>query len=135
MNRPQVYLCPHHPEHTSHLPCHPIPPGCPRPWALAALLHAWNLHWSSMLPTVMHMFQCYSLKSSYPCLLPPSPKVHSLHLCLFCCLSYRVIVTIFLNSIYLCYYTVLVFFFLTYFTLYNRLVSSTSLELIQMHSF
>ena len=39
----------------------------------------------------------YSLKSSHPCLLPQSPKVCSLHLCLFCCLAYRVIVTIFLQ--------------------------------------
>ena len=31
-----------------------------------------------------------------------SPKVCSLRLCLFCCLAYRVIVTIFLNSIYMC---------------------------------
>ena len=31
------------------------------------------------------MFQCYSLKSSHPCLLPLSPKVCSLHLCIFCC--------------------------------------------------
>ena len=38
------------------------------------------------------MFQCYSLKSSQPCLLPQSPKVCYLHLCLFCCLSYRIIV-------------------------------------------
>ena len=68
------------------------------------------------------MFQCYSLKSSHPRLLPQSPKVCSLHLCLFCCLAYGVIVTIFLNSIYMHYYTVLVFFFLTYFTLYNRLL-------------
>ena len=30
----------------------------------------------------------------------------------------QVIVTIFLNSIYMCQYTVLVFLFLTYFTLY-----------------
>ena len=44
------------------------------------------------------MFQCYSLKSSHSCLLPQSPKVCSLHLCLFCCLAYRVIVAIFLNS-------------------------------------
>ena len=29
-------------------------------------------------------------------------KSCSLHLCLFCCLAYRVIVTIFLNSIYMC---------------------------------
>ena len=37
-----------------------------------------------------------------PCSLPQSPKDCSIHLCLFCCLSYRVIVTIFLNSIYMC---------------------------------
>ena len=36
--------------------------------------------------------------------LPQSPKDCSIHLCLFCCLAYRVIVTIFLNSIYLLVY-------------------------------
>ena len=36
-----------------------------------------------------------------------------IHLCLFCYLAYRVIVTIFLNSIYMHQYTLLVFFFLT----------------------
>ena len=40
---------------------------------------------------------------------------------LFCSLAYRVIITSFLNSIYMRYYTVLEFFFLTYFALYNRL--------------
>ena len=54
--------------------------------------------------------------------IPPSPsptesKICSLHLCLFCCLAYRIIVTIFLNSIYVHQYPVLVFLFLTYFTL------------------
>ena len=44
---------------------------------------------------------CYSLKSSHPRLLPQSPKVCSLHPCLFCCLTYRVIITIFLNSTYI----------------------------------
>ena len=48
---------------------------------------------------IIYMFQCYSLKSSHPHLLPQSPKDCSIHLCLFCCLSYKVIVTIFLNSI------------------------------------
>ena len=66
------------------------------------------------------MFQCYSLKSSHPHLLPQSPKVCSLHLCLFRCLIYRVIVTIFLNSVCMHWYTVLLVFFLAYFTLYNR---------------
>ena len=58
-------------------------------------------------------------------IIPPSPSPtefkSSLHLCLFCCLAYRVIVTVFLNSIYMHSYTVLVFLFLTYFSLYNRL--------------
>ena len=33
--------------------------------------------------------------------LPQSPKDCSIHLCLFCCLAYRVVITIFLNSIYM----------------------------------
>ena len=57
--------------------------------------------WTGDLVYIIYMFQCYSFKSSHPRLLPQSPKVCSLHLCLFCCLAYRVIVTIFLNSIYM----------------------------------
>ena len=48
------------------------------------------------------MFQCSSLKSSHLPLLQQSPKFCSLHLCLFCCLAYRVIITIFLNLVYMC---------------------------------
>ena len=70
----------------------PIPLGCPSAPALSGLSHASNLDWSSVSHMVIYMFQCYSLKSSYPYLLPQSPKVCSLHLCLFCCLAYRVIV-------------------------------------------
>ena len=33
--------------------------------------------------------------------LPQSSKDCSIHLCLFCCLTYRVVITIFLNSIYM----------------------------------
>ena len=51
---------------------------------------------------ILYMFQCHSPKSSHPRPLPQSPKDCSIHLCLFCCLAYRVIVTIFLNSIYMC---------------------------------
>ena len=40
-------------------------------------------------------------------IIPPSPsptesRSLSVHLCLFCCLAYRVIVTVFLNSVYMC---------------------------------
>ena len=98
-----------HPETPSHLPPHHNPLGCPRAPAWSALLHALNLHWSSILHMIMYMFQCYSFKSSHHLLLPHSPKVCSLHLCLFCCLAYRVIVTISLNSIYMLVYCIGVF--------------------------
>ena len=104
-----------------HFPPHPIPLGHPNAPALSTLSHASNLDWWSVSHMIIYMFQCYSLRSFHPHLLPQSPKDCSIHLCLFCCLAYRVIITIFLNSIYMCYYTVLVFFFLTYFTLYNKL--------------
>ena len=92
---------PHHPEPPSHLPSHAIPLGCPRALSLNALFIALNLDWLSILHMVIYTFQCYFPVSSHPCLLPQSPKVCSLHLCLFCCLAYSIIVTIFLNSIYL----------------------------------
>ena len=92
MNQSQVHISTH-PEPSSRLPPHPIPPGCPRALALSALLHASNLHWSSISHMVIYMFQCPSLKSSHPHLLPQSPRVCSLSLCLFCRLAYRIIVT------------------------------------------
>ena len=91
--------CVPHPDPPSHFPPHAIPQGHPSTSALSTLSHASNLDWQSVSHMVIYMFQCCFLKSSHPCLLPESPKVCSLHLCLFCCLTYRVIVTIFLNSI------------------------------------
>ena len=85
----------------SYLPPHPIPLGCHSALALSALFHASNLDWWSISHMVIHMFQCYSLKSSHPPLLPQSPKICSLYLSLFCCLAYRVIITILINSIYM----------------------------------
>jgi len=73
------------------------------------LLHALNLHWSSILHMVTYVLQCYSLKSSHPHLLPHSSKVCSLYLYCFCCLAYRTIVTIFLNPIYMHQYTISLF--------------------------
>ena len=113
--------CVPHPEPSSYLPPHTLPLGHPSAPALSILYHASNLDWQFVSHIILYMFQCHSPKSSHPCPLPQSPKDCSIHLCLFCCLAYRVIITIFLNSIYMCYYTVLVFFFLAYFTLYNRL--------------
>ena len=93
--------CVPHPEPPPHLPPHPITQGHPSAPALSTLSHASNLEWWSISHMIIYMFQCYSLKSYHPRLLPQSPKVCSLHLCLFCCLAYRVIITIFLYSIYM----------------------------------
>ena len=48
-------------------------------------------------------YTCFNAFSQIipPLPLPQSPKDCSIHLCLFCCLAYRVVVTIFLNSIYM----------------------------------
>ena len=94
--------CVPHPELPSHFPPHPIHQGHPSTPALSTLSHASNLDWWSISHTVIYVFQCYSFKSSHSHLLLQSPKVCSLYLCLFCCLAYKVIITIFLNSIYMC---------------------------------
>ena len=93
--------CVPHPEPPSHLSPHLIPQGHPSAPGLNTLSHASNLDWWSVSHMIIYMFQCYSLKSFHPRLLPQSPKVCSLHLCLFCCLAYSIIITIFLNSIYM----------------------------------
>ena len=85
----------------SHILLHPIPMGCPSAPTLSALFHESDLSWLSISHRVICMFKCYSLKSSNPQLLPQSPKVCSLYLCLFCCLTYKVIVALSLNSIYI----------------------------------
>ena len=115
------FICAPHPEPPSHLPLYPIPLGHPSAPALSTLSHASNLDWWSLSYAIIYMFQCYSLRSSHPHLLPQSPKYCSIHLCLFFCLAYKVIITIFLNSIYMCQYTVLMLLFLVYFILYNGL--------------
>ena len=99
MNQPWVYMCPH-PDPPSHLPPHPIPQGHPTAPALSTLSHASNLNWWSVSYMVIYKFQCHSQ------IIPPLPsptesKSLFLYLCLFCCLAYRVIITIFLNSIYM----------------------------------
>ena len=94
------YTCVPHPEPSSFLPPHTIPLGRPSAPAPGILYRASNLDWRLVSYMILYMFQCHSPKSSLP--LPQSPKDCSIHLCLFCCLAYRVVITIFLNSIYIC---------------------------------
>ena len=95
------YTCVPHPEPSSLLPPHTIPLGRPSAPAPSNQYRASNMDWWLVSYMILYMFQCHSPKSSHPHLLPQSPKDCSIHQCLFCCLIYRVIVTIFLNSIYM----------------------------------
>ena len=89
-----------HPEPCFHLPPRTIPLGHPSAPAPSILYPASNMDWIFVSYMILYMFQCHSPKSSHPLPLPQNPKDCSIHLCLFCCLTYRVIVTIFLNSIF-----------------------------------
>ena len=89
-------MCPPNPEHPS-LP--PIPLGCPRAPALDALLHTSNSHWLSILHMAMYLSQCCSFKSFHPLLLPLSPKVCSLLLCLVCCPVHRIQVALVVKNL------------------------------------
>ena len=91
--------------------------------------------------TVKHPISCIKLRLAirflydiihvskpFSQIIPPSPSPTESKRLFYtsvslCYLVHRVIVTIFLNSIYMHQYTVLVFFFLAYFTMYNRLQS------------
>ena len=96
------YTCVPHPEPSSLLPPHNIPLGRPSAPAPSIQYRASNLDWQLVPSMILYVFQCHSPKSSHPLPLPQSPKDCCIHKCLFCCLVYRVIVTIFLNSIYMC---------------------------------
>ena len=89
-----------HPEPPSLLPPCTIPLGGLSAPAPSIQYHESNLDWWFISYMILYMFQCHSSKSSHPLPLPQSPKDCSIHLCLFCCLVYRVIIIIFLNSIY-----------------------------------
>ena len=85
-----------------NLPPHPIPLGHPSAPAPSTLYPASNQDWRFISYMIIYMFQCHFPISSHPRPLPQNPKDCTIHLCLFCCLAYRVIVIIFLNSIYMC---------------------------------
>ena len=99
MNLPRVYMCsqsltplpppsPYHPSGSSQCTSPKLPVSCIEPGRVIHFLYdIIMICFNAILPNHTHA----------P--LPQSPKDCSIHLCLFCCLAYRVIVTIFLNSI------------------------------------
>ena len=89
------------PEPPSHLPPHTISLGHLHAPAPSMLYPASDIDWRFNSYMIVYMLECHSPKSSHPLPLPLSPKVHCTHLCLFPCLAYRVVIAIFLNSIYM----------------------------------
>ena len=89
-----------HPEQPPPLLPRTIPLGHPSAPAPSILYLVPNLDWWFISYMILYMFQCHSPKSSHPLPLPQSPKYCLIHLCLFCCLPYRVIVTILNGSFY-----------------------------------
>ena len=87
-------------EHPLPPPSHNIPLGHPHAPAPSMLYPASDIDWWFNSYMIVYMLECQSPKSSHP--LPLSPKVRYTHLCLFSCLAYRVVIAIFLNSIYMC---------------------------------
>ena len=95
------FTCVPHPDSPLPPPSPSHPSGSSQCISPEHLSHAYNQGWWSVSPLIVYLFQCYSLRTSHPRLLPQSLKVCSVHLCLFFCFAYRVIITIFLNSIYM----------------------------------
>ena len=115
----------------SHLLPHSIPLGHPSAPAPNTLYHASNLDWWFISHMIFYMFQCHSPISSCPHPLPQSPKDCSIHLCLFCCLTYRVIVTFFLNST-LC--TSILYWYFSFWLTSLYTISSSFIHLIKTDS-
>ena len=100
MHPPRVHMCspswtplpppsPYHPSGSSQCTSPELPVSCIKPGLTIHFLY-----------DIMHVLMPFS-QIIPPLRLPQSPKECSIHLCLFCCLAYRVVVTIFLNSIYM----------------------------------
>ena len=80
---------PYHPSGSSQCTSLKLPVSCIKPGLAIHFLY-----------DIIHVLMPFSqIIPHIP--LPQSPKDCSIHLCLFYCLGYRVVVTIFLNSIYM----------------------------------
>ena len=100
LNPPWVYMCsPSWSPLPTPSPSHPS--GSSQCTSPEHLYHSSNLGWQFVSHMIIYMFQCHSPISSHPRPLPQSPKDCSIHLCLSPCLAYRVIIIIFLISIYI----------------------------------
>ena len=98
--------------------CFPSPhPRSSQSTRLGSLCNTATSHWLSILHTIVYICLCYFLHLPHSLLNALCPWVHSLCLHLYSFPANRFINTIFLDSIYMCEYTIFVFLFLTSFIL------------------
>ena len=83
----------------------------PKYWSFSFNVNP-SIEYSDLIFFRIDWFDLLAVQGTLKNILPQSPKVCFIHLCLFFCFAYRAIITIFLNSIYMCQYTVMVFIFL-----------------------
>ena len=96
INQPWVYMCsPSWPSLPSPSPSHPSGSSqCTNPeHPVSCIEHELAIYFTCDDICVSMLFS----QIISPRLFPQSPKVCSLYLCLFCCLAYRVIITVFLK--------------------------------------
>ena len=100
------FTCIPHTNPTSHLPLHPIPLGWETLWVFPV-----HQVWALVSCIQPGLVICFTLDNIHVSMmfswnippLPSSTESKSLFCTyLFCCFAYRVIITIFLNSIYMC---------------------------------
>ena len=75
------FTCVPHPDSPLPPPSLPDPSGSSQGASPKHLSHASSLGWWAVSPLIIYMFQCCSLETSHPRLLPQSPKVCSVYLC------------------------------------------------------
>ena len=75
------FTCIPHPDPPLPPPSLPDPSGSSQCTSPEHLSHASSLGWWAVSPLIIYMFRCCSLETSHPRLLPQSPKVCSIYLC------------------------------------------------------